>query len=376
MFVFTAACGESECGDDERFMSLGGEEQCLSICDSDDDCDDDASCHSSENVCVPDEDENGNDNNGEECTSSDDCDGDDICEDNVCVDPGEENAMSDDELCTNYCELLYGCLGNCGLSDTSQIIDGCKFGFDANDAGCMGDVTQDREGIEEFVFGDFESSTDSVELKDEPNTCDDMKWLHCGSFGTVEACSMTGHCQASTTVGDSCDSSDDCDSGDLMAAECMGERDQSSGDLVDGGQCTAYTCFVPSDAQEGDTVKGAACGEGNGCMALPVFQGGQIGGICQSLCEGHGECGEDEACVIAGRLFEGDYLTSEGGPQQVGASRLCVDQCEEDSECGDGLRCGDEGDCQIPCEGEMALLCADAGGTCTDFDGEEFCVLD
>ncbi len=380
MFVFTAACGESECGDDEKLVALGDGEQCLSICDTDEDCDGNATCHSSQNVCVPGDDDTNTNNGDPECTSNDDCDGDDVCEDNVCVDPGTsntntENGMSDDELCTEYCELLYGCLSGCGLPDTGPIVDGCKFGFEDNDAGCMGDVAQDRESIEEFVFGDFEAAGTELPLKDEPNTCDDMKWLHCGSFGVSISCGMAGYCQDATTVGDACNATDDCDAGDLMAAECMGERDESTGELVDGGTCTAYTCFVPADPMEGDTVKGATCGEGNGCMALPVFEGGQLGGICQSLCDSHDACGADEACVLAGRLFEGDYLM-EGGPQQTGGARICIDQCELDEDCGQGLRCGDAGDCQIPCEGEMALLCGDAGGTCTDFEGTEYCVLD
>lgn len=385
MMTFSAACGEDECADDEQLATYQGEEQCLKTCDSSDDCDGSDTCSEDNGLCLPGDDD-GQDNqtnqnqNTNECESTADCDGDQVCEDNQCVDDEEpqnhNSSLSDEELCTSYCDLLYGCMDNCGI-DGGQFTDTCMYGdAQTGETGCLDDVATDRDGIVELVYGDFYESETEVILKDEQNTCDDVKFIHCGTFGVVDTCMDAGHCEAATTVGNACEADDECDSGDLLAAECMGERDQQSGELIDGGECTAYSCMTVSDPVEGDTILNAGCGEGNGCMALPVFQNDEIGGICQSLCDGNADCGDDEACNLVGQAYEGDFLASETGPVPAGGARTCLPQCTEDDDCGQGLRCGEAGDCQLPCEGETADLCTDSGGSCEDFDGTEYCVFD
>ena len=379
------------CEEDEKLVSLAGEEQCLPICDHDDHCDADEFCHEEHDVCIPDEgelDENlcgGFEPLDEEpdtpCAQDRgmwQCDGDD---DVICACDSDEEfydsasdrcVLTDSALCKAYCEIIYGCLTECGYpsEDTEQIVDGCLDGFDSLDPGCNGLIAGDRDHYEEFVYTDF-GDLDSDELKDEPNTCADTKWLRCGTFGIWNEC--TPACEAPANVGDICTDTAQCDSGDLLWGECFGEYD-TDGELLGDGICTAGSCYVPDNIPHGSINVDGGCGDGNGCLAYEQ-QPGDFLAFCVDTCESNDDCDTGSACQLVGYLYDTDSSTT--SPQPVGAARMCSQACDADGDCGADSRCNDDGICEFSCDQPGGdTFCADIGGTCVDDDGTEYCELD
>ena len=412
-----------ECADgDEIYLEIDGDGSCETACSSNAECGDGYQCATTLGICVeeesnacggdttlpeepgtdcadgsgtwncdgsedvacecddPDELYDGTQCVDDECLGDDDCASDEMCFDNECVVDGET-------LCEKYCGLWYGCpRDECGISGIDPTYNACLTGENVEFEGCVNDVENNREAYEDFVYFDFDSDEEDPPLKDEPNQCEDVRFLHCGYMGFETECG----CDTPGTVGDSCTTGEEvCEAGDLAYGECYDFESEDPTEPGNDGLCYAGACYVPGDV-DGDYNRGGGCGSDNVCLQTDLGSG-DLTSICLDVdfCESNAECSTGESCQLTGEILYDGATWMDIDPQPE-MGRVCFEACEEAADCvedgadTDGIRCGDAGNCELPCgtdEGEFPQdFCEASGGECVDApddpDVDEWCALD
>jgi hypothetical protein len=129
---------------------------------------------------------------------------------------------------------------------------------------------------------------------------------------------------------------------------CALNTDCAGGQVCLNAQCTS-TCTGSAQCGSGKICVNGACLDG--CQSSAQCGGGQacVNGGCTTLCTGDGECTGDQVCIAgvcgttntppddpAVNLCDADAQC----PGGICAAGVCVVGCADNTECADGLVCG------------------------------------
>ncbi|NOZ87938.1 MAG: LamG domain-containing protein [Deltaproteobacteria bacterium] len=372
-------CGGKECGGDGCGGSCGtctgAQEQCL-----------DGSCE-----CIPDctGKQCGDDGCGGSCGQC--SGGQDVCESGACV--CKPNCLGDVE-----CDGDDGCGGTCGTCPAGQVCVSQKCMPSAPSDGITISGTPGCNGCacEECVCNKDPECCATVWSE----RCVSLCLESCGGNGTAECgnnyCETNADEDCATCPDDcGCAAGETCYQGKCSVCSCEGREcgdngcGTSCGTCADANdQCVSGKCECIPDCNGkecGDDGCGGSCGTCAGGEGLVCHDGTCMPPTCEGLCGGRsdGDCWCDPGCLDKRDCcpdmceFCGDQVPA--CPKDCGdsicdkdAGENCIN-CFVDCPCGDGEKCGAEGECCAPdCSGKECGNdgCGGSCGTCKGDDAE------